>query len=84
MKIEKKILFEPRDLWVGIHWDNIKFASAPADKMAVISVSPYVMYPSRLYVYICIIPMFPLRLIFPLRKWRPGPFDKTAKYIIEA
>lgn len=81
MKIN--ILFEPRDLWVGVYWDDKEFHSAPADKMTTISVSPYVMYPRRLYVYICIIPMLPLRLIFPLRKWRPGPFDEMAKYIVE-
>ena len=84
MKIEKKILFEPRDMWFGIYLTNIEDRLAPPEMNVLLGRYPYVMYPRRLYIYICIIPMFPLRLIFPLRKWRPGPFDETAKYIVEA
>ncbi|KKL55675.1 hypothetical protein LCGC14_2253070, partial [marine sediment metagenome] len=44
MKIEKKILFDPRDLWVGVYLNNVVEHSAPAEMMTLTSVSPYVFY----------------------------------------
>lgn len=41
---EIRIVFEPRDLWVGVYWDRQWFA---------------------LVVYICLIPMLPLKIVLP-------------------
>ena len=46
-----KIKFEPRDLWIGVFWD-IKFAGYPAHRL--------------LYVYVCIVPMFPILFVVDL------------------
>lgn len=43
-----RVYFEPRDLWVGVYWNYEK------DK--------YLVPASKLDIYICIIPMFPIRL----------------------
>lgn len=45
--VEIKLIFEPRDLWVGLYWD----------KKAMSSGKPWV-----LTLYFCLIPMLPLRI----------------------
>ena len=45
--LEIKLLFEPRDLWVGLYWNK---EEAPGGK-------PWV-----LTLYFCLIPMLPLRV----------------------
>lgn len=81
--IFKKLIFEPRDLWIGVYWNDVEVHGAPADMHVLLSRYPYVMYPRRLYIYICLIPMFPLRFIRPLRKWRPGVLDERQYLIVE-
>lgn len=44
-----RVLFEPRDVWIGVYWDRRWRGGVPL-----------------LYVYICIVPVFPLRLIVRL------------------
>lgn len=54
MKIAIK--FQPRDIWVGVHWD--------------FSTMPPGFYDGaywRLYVYICILPMFPICMEFNVK-----------------
>jgi hypothetical protein len=47
MKLTKcKIIFEPRDLWIGIYWNYSK----PWKGL------------DNLFVYICVVPMFPIFL----------------------
>lgn len=48
-KAHVQLMFEPRDLWLGIYW-------TPS--------------PDRLEVYLCIVPMFPLKLTARLSKRR--------------
>lgn len=43
--------FEPRDIWIGVYWNKTESLTALVD---------------FLYVYICIIPCFPIRLVW---KW---------------
>jgi hypothetical protein len=47
-----RILFEPRDLWVGVYWRTFMEAG---NKM--------------LQLYVCILPVFPIQITFPIRKW---------------
>lgn len=49
MNKEINIKFEPRDMWVGIHWNKFHFYDHWGD-------------PNRhgLKIYICIVPMFPI------------------------
>lgn len=53
MKIQ--LLFEPRDLWLGVYWDI-----------------RYRVYQSELYVYLCLLPMLPLKITTPYQKWDEG------------
>lgn len=48
MKI--KIFFEPRDIWVGVFWD-----------LDIVD-TPYGPLFENYRVYICIIPMFPIKI----------------------
>lgn len=54
------IYFEPRDIWIGVYWTKQYTFEQPIDGQAV----------EFLYVYICIVPMLPIRL-----KWRLGRRD---------
>lgn len=62
MKIWAWLLFEPRDLWVGVFWDIIK-----PDAMDAYTY---------LKIYICIIPMLPLFLKIRLgeKDWSKSQF----------
>jgi hypothetical protein len=44
-----RLLFEPRDLWVGIYWRVIRFYQPPRR-------------PRRWDIYICLIPTLPIRV----------------------
>ncbi len=62
-----KIKFEPRDLWIGAYW-NIREDQLDTENIVRIDQSPYVLYPRTLYIYICVIPTFPLCFEIPLYK----------------
>ena len=47
------LLWEPRDLWVGIYWNKVRAEYGHA----------------RLDVYVCVLPMLPIRLCY---YWRPN------------
>jgi hypothetical protein len=44
-----RLLFEPRDLWIGVYWTGVNKSSPPG-------VDP------RYLIYICIVPCFPIRV----------------------
>lgn len=48
------LLFEPRDVWVGVYWD-------PYDEYGYRWVS----------LYVCLIPVFPIRIDLRARDRRP-------------
>lgn len=51
------LLWEPRDVWVGCYWVNrTQWGPDSATSMG----RPYV------YVYLCLVPLLPLRLRIPL------------------
>lgn len=59
-----KLLFEPRDLWVGIYWN----------RQSTLVFERDFKYGSEIIiwdVYICLVPMLPLRLMW--RRWTPNP-----------
>lgn len=62
-----KIKFEPRDLWIGAYFE-IRTDHLDTENIERIDRSPYVIYPSTLYIYICIVPMFPICFEIPLYK----------------
>ena len=62
-----KIKFEPRYLWIGAHFE-IRTDQLDTENIERIDRSPYVIYPSTLYVYVCVIPAFPLCFEIPLYK----------------
>jgi hypothetical protein len=45
------LMFEPRDLWVGVFWDRRWLPLVNKDRQALV-------------VYICLIPSIVLRLVF--------------------
>jgi len=53
-KIKVKILFEPRDMWVGLYWKYY----------GDIFPGRTTYHCHRFRVWICIVPMFPIRLTF--------------------
>jgi hypothetical protein len=57
--IAARLRFEPRDLWVGVYWN----------RTGGVYGSCY------LDVYICVIPMLPLRLVFRTRQLVLGKED---------
>jgi hypothetical protein len=58
-------LFEPRDLWVGVHWNR------PEN----------VAWHTRIDVYVCVIPMLPLKIAFRRgsREQIRGNFNRFVK-----
>lgn len=62
-KVKMKLSFEPRDLWLGLHW-NTKILYEPARKMMFDDVSD-VWYQNSVNVlefYICLLPCFPVMI----------------------
>lgn len=61
---EINIYFEPRDLWIGVYWTRIELISELVDEFRI---------------YICLIPRFPIRLVWLIDLLRePGeskPYD---------
>jgi hypothetical protein len=49
-----RLLFEPRDLWVGVYWDRI-----------------YEVYEQGYDLYICLLPMLPIK-VSCRKRWRIG------------
>jgi hypothetical protein len=47
------LLFEPRDLWIGVFWDKEKYFHSEPHKF------------ERLVIYVCTIPMLPIRYTSP-------------------
>lgn len=45
-----RLLFEPRDLWVGVYWDREDIGSANG------------LFGCDWRVYICVVPMLPIRI----------------------
>lgn len=56
MRVE--LLFEPRDLWIGVYWNYVGSDNDSGCGGWYGGVKP------RLDVYICVVPMIPLRLTF--------------------
>jgi hypothetical protein len=50
--VKLKLLFEPRDLWLGVYWNRKVLLGA--------ELPPRV----DLHVYICLVPMFPIHIVF--------------------
>jgi hypothetical protein len=48
-----QIRFEPRDLWIGLYWNSGTFGASNQF--------------TRIDVYICIVPLFPIHLKFDYR-----------------
>jgi len=64
MNVTAKILFEPRDMWVGVFWDT-ETELMEDHKEHYRSLYEYRTRRERtITIYICIIPMFPLKLTF--------------------
>jgi len=57
--MQVKLLFEPRDLWIGVYWD-LKH-SFKKRETGIVDLD-------RLEIYICIIPMLPVRISL---EWYP-------------
>lgn len=57
-----QLLFEPRDLWIGVFWDvKERLVDAVTRKR---KAAPLIR------VYICLLPTLPLRVQFIARLWR--------------
>lgn len=61
--IEVSLLFEPRDLWIGAYWnyDPTTYDVMWFDDKAGHTVANFHKF---LSVYVCVVPMLPIRLIF--------------------
>lgn len=57
---EKKIYFESRDIWIGIYWSPLKIEK---DNKSV----------EFLDIYICLLPMLPIKLAFIRTNFEPPP-----------
>lgn len=64
---EVKVIFEPRDLWVGLYWDR---SVLPSGNFGV-----YVLY-------FCIVPMLPIRIKILKRKSHIAPGNILVKSYI--
>lgn len=49
-----ELLFEPRDLWFGIHWKR-------ADKIG---------WKHHVDIYVCVVPMLPLKIMLRWAGWK--------------
>lgn len=56
--VRLRLLFEPRDLWVGVYW-NLR-RTTPSTIVGVRWL---------LEIYLCVVPMFPLLLTIATYKW---------------
>ena len=61
------LMFEPRDVWVGLYW-----TTEEAHRQHGVS------YPRLLLLYICLIPMFPIRISLQRSGQQDGGRDATA------
>ena len=63
--MEIKVKFEPRDIWVGVFWDLTRSIE-----------SSY----RRLDVYVCVVPMIPIRLRFEWgwKNRKPAPAQQIS------
>jgi hypothetical protein len=61
-----KLLFEPRDLWIGFYWDLEK-------EVTTVFSGDECYRTRRLLVYITLLPCLPLRLTFERSRWQMAP-----------
>jgi len=54
IRVGAKVLFEPRDLWVGVYWDAHKSPGA---------------FARSLTVYVCVVPMLPVKVSVRMLRW---------------
>lgn len=48
-KVQVSFYFEPRDIWVGVYWDNENYRNDGSTQRTV---------------YVCLLPMLPIRFLW--------------------